>query len=167
MATTAFERAGQGRHPTLGWQRARPVWGPAQRNPGRWEPSDRAWAVERSGPVIVAPSKVGELISEAVLAVETAAVARDLADSIHPHPTLSETLREAAKSMLGQATHRDRPRKLAGGGSGIWWTGKERTGPGAVTARRRLFLRGANRRNPRDLFYSDSPENWSVGGGSN
>ena len=53
----------------------------------------------------------GELISEAVIAVETAAVARELADSIHPHPTLSETLMEAAESMIGQATHMYRPKK--------------------------------------------------------
>ena len=52
----------------------------------------------------------GELISEGVLAVETAAVARDLADSIHPHPTLSETLMEAAEAFLGQATHMYRPK---------------------------------------------------------
>ena len=39
------------------------------------------------------------------LAIETAAVARDLADSIHPHPTLSETLMEAAEAFIGQATH--------------------------------------------------------------
>jgi dihydrolipoamide dehydrogenase len=53
----------------------------------------------------------GELIAEAVIAVETAAVARELADSIHPHPTLSETLMEAAESMIGQATHMYRPKK--------------------------------------------------------
>jgi dihydrolipoamide dehydrogenase len=47
----------------------------------------------------------GELISEGVLAVEMGAVARDLADSIHPHPTLTETVMEAAESFLGQATH--------------------------------------------------------------
>ena len=51
----------------------------------------------------------GELISEGVLAVETASVARDLADSIHPHPTLSETLMEAAEAFIGQATHMYRP----------------------------------------------------------
>lgn len=51
----------------------------------------------------------GELISEGVIAVETAAVARDLADSIHPHPTLSETLMEAAEAFIGQATHMYRP----------------------------------------------------------
>jgi len=53
----------------------------------------------------------GELISEAVIAVETAAVARELADSIHPHPTLSETLMEAAESIIGQATHMYRPKR--------------------------------------------------------
>jgi dihydrolipoamide dehydrogenase len=53
----------------------------------------------------------GELISEGVLAVETAAVARDLADSIHPHPTLSETIMEAAEAFLGQATHMYRPNR--------------------------------------------------------
>jgi dihydrolipoamide dehydrogenase len=53
----------------------------------------------------------GELISEGVLAVETASVARDLADSIHPHPTLSETLMEAAEAFLGQATHMYRPNR--------------------------------------------------------
>lgn len=47
----------------------------------------------------------GELISEGVLAVEMGAVAEDVAASIHPHPTLSETLMEAAESFLGQATH--------------------------------------------------------------
>lgn len=53
----------------------------------------------------------GEMIAEAVIAVETAAVARDLADSIHAHPTLSETLMEAAESAFGQATHIYRPKR--------------------------------------------------------
>ncbi|MFN0056529.1 MAG: dihydrolipoyl dehydrogenase [Planctomycetales bacterium] len=53
----------------------------------------------------------GELIAEGVLAVETAAVARDLADSIHPHPTLSETLMESAEAVFAQATHMYRPRR--------------------------------------------------------
>lgn len=48
----------------------------------------------------------GELIAEAVIAVETAAVAQDIADSIHAHPTLSETLMEAAEGIIGHATHR-------------------------------------------------------------
>jgi len=47
----------------------------------------------------------GELIGEGVLAVEMAATVRDLAESVHPHPTLSETLMEAAESFYGTATH--------------------------------------------------------------
>jgi dihydrolipoamide dehydrogenase len=47
----------------------------------------------------------GELISEGVLAVEMGAIARDMADSVHPHPTLSETLMEAAEAFYGTATH--------------------------------------------------------------
>jgi dihydrolipoamide dehydrogenase len=53
----------------------------------------------------------GEMIAEAVLAVETAAVARDLAESIHAHPTLSETLMEAAEMVFGQATHTYRAKR--------------------------------------------------------
>ncbi len=53
----------------------------------------------------------GEMIAEAALAVETAAVARDLAETIHAHPTLSETLMEAAESVYGQATHSYRAKK--------------------------------------------------------
>ena len=47
----------------------------------------------------------GDLISEGVLAVEMGATARDIAESVHPHPTLSETLMEAAESFYGTATH--------------------------------------------------------------
>jgi dihydrolipoamide dehydrogenase len=47
----------------------------------------------------------GELISEGVVAVEMGATARDLAECVHPHPTLSETLMEAAEVFYGQATH--------------------------------------------------------------
>jgi dihydrolipoyl dehydrogenase len=47
----------------------------------------------------------GELIGEGVLAVEMGATARDIADSVHPHPTLSETLMEAAESFYGTPTH--------------------------------------------------------------
>ena len=53
----------------------------------------------------------GELISEGVLAVEMSAVARDVADSIHAHPTLSETLMEGAEIALGGATHLGKPRR--------------------------------------------------------
>lgn len=47
----------------------------------------------------------GELISEGVLAIEMGATVRDLAESVHPHPTLSETLMECAENYYGHATH--------------------------------------------------------------
>jgi dihydrolipoamide dehydrogenase len=47
----------------------------------------------------------GELIGEATLAIEMAATVLDLADTIHPHPTFSETLKECAESFFGIATH--------------------------------------------------------------
>lgn len=53
----------------------------------------------------------GDLISEGVLAVEMAALASDVGLTIHPHPTLSETLMEAAEVFYGQATDIYRPRK--------------------------------------------------------
>jgi dihydrolipoamide dehydrogenase len=59
---------------------------------------------------IVGPG-AGELIAEGVLAVEMAAVARDVAESIHAHPTLSETIMESAEAIFGQATHMYRPPK--------------------------------------------------------
>ena len=55
----------------------------------------------------------GEMIAEAVLAVEMGAVARDVLESIHPHPTLSETVMESAELAYGAATHMARPRKVA------------------------------------------------------
>jgi len=45
------------------------------------------------------------LISEGVLAIEMGALAEDMALSIHPHPTLSETEGEAAELYLGSSTH--------------------------------------------------------------
>jgi dihydrolipoamide dehydrogenase len=56
------------------------------------------------GAGIVGPG-AGELIAEAALAIETAVTAEDLALTIHAHPTLSESLMEAAESLLhGGAT---------------------------------------------------------------
>jgi dihydrolipoamide dehydrogenase len=55
----------------------------------------------------------GELIAEGVLAVEMGATATDVALSIHPHPTLSETLMESAEVFFGQATHVYRPKRAA------------------------------------------------------
>jgi dihydrolipoamide dehydrogenase len=53
----------------------------------------------------------GELIAEGVLAIEMGATATDLKLSIHPHPTLTETLMESAEVFFGQATHVYRPRR--------------------------------------------------------
>lgn len=53
---------------------------------------------------IVGPH-AGELIAEGTLAIEMAAVAEDLALTIHTHPTLSETVGEVAEMFLGHATH--------------------------------------------------------------
>ncbi len=47
----------------------------------------------------------GELIAEAVLAMEMGATVEDIAMTIHPHPTLSETLMECADAYFGHATH--------------------------------------------------------------
>ena len=53
----------------------------------------------------------GDLISEGVLAVEMAAIAGDVKLTIHPHPTLSETVMEAAEAYFGQSTHIYRPKR--------------------------------------------------------
>jgi dihydrolipoamide dehydrogenase len=45
------------------------------------------------------------LIAEGVLAIEMGALAEDVAATMHPHPTLSETESEAAEMFLGRATH--------------------------------------------------------------
>jgi dihydrolipoamide dehydrogenase len=47
----------------------------------------------------------GELIAEGILAIEMGATAKDLASVVHPHPTLSETLMEAAELFYGHSTH--------------------------------------------------------------
>ena len=47
----------------------------------------------------------GELIAEATLAIEMGATAEDIALTVHPHPTLSETLMECAEMFYGHATH--------------------------------------------------------------
>ena len=60
---------------------------------------------ERVLGVGIAGAGAGELISEAVLAIEMGATAEDIAWSVHPHPTLSETLMECAEAFYGHATH--------------------------------------------------------------
>ena len=53
---------------------------------------------------IVGPH-AGDLIGEGVLALEMGATVKDLAMSVHPHPTLSETMMEAAELFYGHCTH--------------------------------------------------------------
>jgi len=56
-------------------------------------------------------SGAGELIAEGVLAIEMAALATDIKLTIHPHPTLSETVMESAEVLFGQSTHIYRPKR--------------------------------------------------------
>lgn len=91
-----------------------------------WQASGRAIAIGRTDGLtkwIVDPSSdrvlgcgivgvgAGEMIAEAVVAIEMGCTVRDLADSIHPHPTLSETLAFAGDVYLGTATEVYRPRR--------------------------------------------------------
>ncbi|MGD0900363.1 MAG: dihydrolipoyl dehydrogenase [Thermoguttaceae bacterium] len=73
------------------------------------------WLVEpQSGRLLgcgIVGTGAGELIAEAVLAIEMGASARDLAETIHPHPTMSETLGAAAEVFLGTATDLYKPRR--------------------------------------------------------
>lgn len=56
-------------------------------------------------------SGAGELIAEGVLAIEMGATASDVKLSIHPHPTLTETVMEAAEVFFGTATHVYKPKR--------------------------------------------------------
>jgi dihydrolipoyl dehydrogenase len=91
-----------------------------------WQASGRAiangrtdgltkWIVDPSSDRIlgcgIVGSGAGELISEAVVAIEMGCTVRDLGESIHPHPTLSETLGFGAEVYLGTATEVYRPKK--------------------------------------------------------
>jgi dihydrolipoamide dehydrogenase len=91
-----------------------------------WPASGRAIAIDRTDgmtKLIIDPdtgrilgvgmvgSGAGELIAEGVLAIEMGATAEDLKLTIHPHPTLSETVMEAAEVFFGQATHVYRRKK--------------------------------------------------------
>ena len=59
----------------------------------------------------IAGSGAGELIAEGVLAIEMGATVEDLKLTIHPHPTLSETLMESAEVFFGQSTHVYKPKR--------------------------------------------------------
>jgi dihydrolipoamide dehydrogenase len=66
---------------------------------------------ERVLGVGIVGSGAGELIAEGVLAIEMAALAGDLELTIHPHPTLSETVMEAAEVFFGTSTDVYRPKR--------------------------------------------------------
>ncbi len=91
-----------------------------------WQASGRAIAIGRTDGLtkwIVDPSTdrvlgcgivgagAGELIAESVVAIEMGCTVRDVAESIHPHPTLGETLSFAADVYLGTATEVYRPKR--------------------------------------------------------
>ena len=59
---------------------------------------------------IVGPG-AGKLIAEAVLAIEMGCVVHDLTLSVHPHPTLSETLMNAEEVFFGTATEIYKPKR--------------------------------------------------------
>ncbi len=91
-----------------------------------WAASGRALTIDRTdgmtkllidpatervlGVGIVGPG-AGELIAEGVLAIEMAALAGDLELTIHPHPTLSETIMNAAEVFYGTSTDIYRPKR--------------------------------------------------------
>lgn len=91
-----------------------------------WAASGRALSLDRtdgvtkiladpaSGKLLgvgIAGPGAGDLVSEAALAIELGATAADLARTVHPHPTLAETLGEAAELHLGLCAHLYRPPK--------------------------------------------------------
>jgi len=91
-----------------------------------WSASGRAITIDRTDGVTkliidaeterilgvgICGAGAGELIAEGVLAVEMAALATDVKLSIHPHPTLSETIMESAEGFFGQATHIYNPKR--------------------------------------------------------
>lgn len=53
----------------------------------------------------------GEMIAEAVLAIEMGCEVRDITEAVHPHPTLSETLMNAGEVYFGTATEIYKPRR--------------------------------------------------------
>jgi len=53
----------------------------------------------------------GELIAESVLAIEMGCEVRDITESIHPHPTLSETLKNAGEVYYGSAVEIYKPKR--------------------------------------------------------
>jgi dihydrolipoamide dehydrogenase len=68
-------------------------------------------ATERILGVGVVGAGAGDLIAEGVLAIEMGTLATDLKLTIHPHPTISESLMEAAEVFFGQSTHVYKPKR--------------------------------------------------------
>jgi dihydrolipoamide dehydrogenase len=109
---TEAQAASEGRHVTV----AKFPWGAS----GRAITLDRTDGLTKLildpkterllGVGLVGPG-AGELIAEGVLAIEMGANATDLKLTIHPHPTLTETMMESAEVFFGQATHVYRPKR--------------------------------------------------------
>ncbi|HVA82844.1 MAG TPA: dihydrolipoyl dehydrogenase [Candidatus Aquilonibacter sp.] len=59
----------------------------------------------------IVSAEASSMISEAALAIEMGATLEDIADTIHPHPTYSEAVQEAAKAALGRPLHFFYPKK--------------------------------------------------------
>ncbi len=91
-----------------------------------WAASGRAMTIDRTEgmtKVLIDPQTervlgvgivgagAGELIAEGVLAMEMGALAKDIALTIHPHPTLSETVMNSAEVFFGTATDVYRPKR--------------------------------------------------------
>ena len=91
-----------------------------------WGASGRAIAIDRTDgmtKLLIDPetervlgvgivgSGAGELIAEGVLAIEMGATASDVKLTIHPHPTLTETVMESAEQFFGTATHVFKPKR--------------------------------------------------------
>ncbi|MEO6909254.1 MAG: dihydrolipoyl dehydrogenase [Abditibacteriaceae bacterium] len=68
-------------------------------------------STERILGVGIVGAGAGEMIAEGALAIEMAALASDMQLTIHPHPTLSETLMETAEQIYGSSTHLYRPKR--------------------------------------------------------
>ena len=68
-------------------------------------------ATERVLGVGIVGAGAGEMIAEGVLAIEMAALAKDIALTIHPHPTLSETVMQSAEVFFGTSTDLYRPKR--------------------------------------------------------
>ena len=73
------------------------------------------WIIDPESEVVlgcgIVGSGAGELIAEATLAIEMGCVIRDVTETIHPHPTLSESIMNAGEVFYGTATEIYKPKK--------------------------------------------------------